>query len=109
MINEFDIDKASRDELRGIRTEDMAEFLRKKFAPELRCAMCASTDMHVIGSPEQLYVFAMPTFLTDMPADPRKFLVSIVECGNCGYTHLFSPTPLQDAMDAKVKDVEGNV
>lgn len=106
MVNEMDIDAASRIELEGVRTQEMADFLRNKFAPEVRCAMCGSSDMKVLGSDDQLYVFAIRTFLTDMVADPRKFLFSIVECGNCGYAHMFSTGPL---VNARAAELEGKV
>ncbi|MFR9704584.1 hypothetical protein ACL00O_19035 [Aeromonas sanarellii] len=101
MVNEYEIDAASRTQLVGVTTEEMLNFLREKFAPEIKCAMCGSANMHVIGSETQLYVFGTRTFLTDLEPDPRKFLFSIVECGNCGYSHKFSLAPLLRARAAR--------
>lgn len=101
MSSEVDLDEAARTELTGLKTEDMTEYLRDKFAPALRCTMCGAVNMNVIGTGEQLFLFSIPTFLTDTPGDKRKYFVSIVECGSCGYVHLFSPTPLLIAKAAK--------
>ncbi|WP_147402502.1 hypothetical protein [Aeromonas veronii] len=80
--------------LTGTRTDEMIDFLQKRIATGLHCVMCGSGDMSVIGTDTQLFVFAIPSVISDRDKEHRKYLASVAVCGNCGFVHMFSPSSL---------------
>ncbi|MGY6037924.1 hypothetical protein [Aeromonas sp. AE23HZ002T15] len=94
---------AVRAEITGITTDEMIQFLLEKTNNQLRCVMCGSSSLHIVGTDEQLFAFAMPSFMTDRTVDTRRYVASVGECINCGYIHLFSPVALLEAKEAKAR------
>lgn len=94
---------AARAELTGVTTDEMIQFLLEKTDHQLRCVMCGSNSVNIVGTDEQLFSFAIPPFMTDRAVDTRRYVLSVGECLNCGFIHLFSPAALLDDKDAKAR------
>ncbi|HDT6080174.1 TPA: hypothetical protein QHC28_004919 [Aeromonas veronii bv. veronii] len=93
MTHEVDPDMQSAiDSLTGLTTQQHIDFIVDKMPSNtIKCVMCGNYDVRFVGSDEQLFLFGLPPVLTDRANDQRKYIVSVAECFNCGYMHLFSP------------------
>ncbi|MCX4103671.1 hypothetical protein OR620_07740 [Aeromonas hydrophila] len=100
--------KALIDYSTGTTTQDLIDHVLEKRAPSaFNCVVCGGGEVRFIGTDEQLFIFGLPAILTDNPNDTRQYLVSVAECFNCGYLHLFAPG--YASARKKKKEAEGNV
>lgn len=94
-------------ELKTLTTDEQIEFIREKIPSGIiQCAVCSSKNVNFLGTDEQLFMFAIKPVITDRDDEDRQYLVSVGECGDCGYVHFFSPQPI---MEKKLSKPEGHV